>query len=350
MLITNDFNNFFRFEVKGVSMRALSDARLFLITGFVLFITLFATLGVASAAETVDRIVAIVNEDIIRLKELDAAFEPVARQIYAENYEPEKEQKVLYEKRIEVLNQLIEETLADQVIQQKGITVSSTEIDNAIEQIKSRNYYTDEDLQRYLSMSGMDMEAYRDEIRQQILRSKLMNQEVKSSIVITESDIREYYESHAEKYKPKPTYRLKNIFVSHGEASDDDGRPQARQKIEDAMAALNNSHAFEDVAEEYSEAGNATDGGELGNFEISDLQEEIQPVIQKLAPGEFSSIVETDRGFQIFYLQEIVTPSDKSFDSVAGEIRNILYEQAVEKKFDDWMDTLRSESHIKIIR
>jgi len=331
-------------------MQALSRARFFIITGFVLFATLFATFGGVSAAETVDRIVAVVNEDIIRLKELDAAFEPVARQIYAENYAPAKEQKILYEKRIELLNQLIEETLADQVIRQKGIAVSSAEIDNAIEQIKSRNYYTDEDLQRYLSMSGMDMEAYRNEIRQQILRSKLLNREVKSSIVITESEIREYYENHAEKYKPKPKYHLKNIFVSHGGASGNDGSPQARQKIENAMAALNNNQAFEDVAREYSEAGNAPDGGELGNFEISDLQEEIQAEIQKLAPGEFSSIVQTERGFQIFYLQEIVAPSDKSFDSVSGEIRNILYEQAVESKFDDWMDTLRSESHIKIIR
>ena len=331
-------------------MQASSPIRRFFIVGFVLFITCFTVTASVLATETIDRIVAIVNEDIIRLKELNNAFDPVAQQIYAKNYPETKEQALLYEKRIEVLNQLIEEVLADQVIKQKGITVSPEEIDNAIEQIKSMNYYTDEDLRRYLAMSGIDMETYREEIRQQILRSKLVNREVKSSIVITDTDIREYYENHPETYQGKSHYHLKNIFVSYGADGDEATRKQGRQKIEEAMAELNSDKAFEDIARQYSEAGNASEGGELGSFALSDLQEDLQPVIENLSSGEISGIVETEQGFQIFYLKEIITPQGKSLDSVAEDIRNILYDKAVDEKFNEWIDKLRTESHIKIIR
>ncbi|MFP4225385.1 MAG: SurA N-terminal domain-containing protein [Desulfobacterales bacterium] len=331
-------------------MQALSPVRPFFIISFILLTMNFAASATVSAAETVDRIVAIVNEDIIRLKELNEAFEPLAEQVYAKDYAESKEQEILYEKRMEVLNQLIDEALADQVIQEKDITVSSQEIDNAIEQIKSMNHSTDEQLQQYLNMNGMDMAAYREKIRQQILRSKLVDREVKSSIVITESDIREYYENHPEKYKGKPAYHLKNIFVSYEGDKSGSAPAPGREKISDAMAAINEGQAFEEVARTYSEASNASDGGDLGNFALSDLQTDLQPVIKDLEPGQASPVVETERGFQIFYLADIVHPGDKPFEEVAGEIRNLLYEQAVDRKFNEWLDSLRAESDIKIIR
>jgi peptidyl-prolyl cis-trans isomerase SurA len=331
-------------------MQAPTPVRPLFIISFILLTINFVAPATVSAAETVDRIVAIVNEDIIRLKELNAAFKPLSEQIYAKDYAESKEQEVLYEKRIEVLNQLIDEALADQVIEQKGITVSSEEIDNAIEQIKSMNYYTDEALRRYLNMNGMDMAAYREQIRQQILRSKLVNREVKSSIVITESDIREYYENHPDKYKGKPQYHLKNIFVAYGDDPSGDERAKAREKISDAMAAIDEGRAFEEVARQYSEAANAPDGGELGNFALSDLQADLQPVVKELEPGQASSVVETERGFQIFYVAEVINSADKPLEEVSEDIRNILYEQAVDRKFNEWLDSLRAESHIKIIR
>lgn len=331
-------------------MQGSSYIRLFFIAGFVLFVIHFASVGGVSATETVDRIVAIVNDDIIRLKELDAAFKPVAQEVYSKNYSQSKEEKILFEKRIEVLNQLIDETLIDQVIQKKGISVSTAEIDNAIEQIKSRNYYTDEDLRGYLRMNGMDMETYRNKIRKQILRSKLMNREVKSSIVITDSEIRDYYESHTEKYKGESKYHLKNIFIPYAEDASTPSKSQGRKRIDDAMAELNNGQAFESVAKKYSESENASEGGELGTFALNDLQEDLQPVIKNLSPGETSSIIETEKGFQIFYLQEIEKAPDKPLDAVADDIRKVLYEQAVNEKFDEWLESFRKDAHIKITR
>jgi len=331
-------------------MQASFSCRRYFGAGFVLFILCLQTIGGVSATETVDRVVAVVNEDIIRLKELNVAFQPVAQEVYAKNYGDSKEQEILYEKRTEVLNRLIEETLVDQAVQKRGISVSSAEIDNALENIKSMNSFTDDDLRGYLSMNGMDMETYRNEIRQQILRSKLVNREVKANIVITDEEIRDYYESHPEKYEKKPKYHLKNIYVPHAEDAGAPAGRTGRDKISEAMAELNKGRAFESVAREYSESGNASNGGDLGSFVLNDLRKDLKPVIKALQAGETSSIVETEQGFQIFYLKEIVKAPAKPFDAVADDIRSILYEQAVDEKFDEFLSSLRNASHIEITR
>ncbi len=302
-----------------------------------------------SFTETVDRIVAIVNDDVIRLKEFEAAFAPVEKQIRSQNLPAAKTRGLIEKQRKALLNQLIQRTLADQVIEREGISVSKAEVDGAIEQVKSMNGYTDEMLLRSLSMNGVDMKTYREEIRRQILQSKLVNRKVKSNVVITDEDIREYHEAHPKMGHSETKYHLKNIFMACGDSVDAADRKEIRQRMEKALNELNDGRSFEAVARKYSEGSNASDGGELGTFSLNDLQQKLREVIQNLDPGEISGIVETDQGFQIFYVSEIVKPTDKALESVYDEIRKQLYEQAVNEKFQEWIEGLRQDSHIKII-
>ncbi len=315
----------------------------------VLFCLVMASVPAVSAAETVDRIVAIVNDDIIRLKELEAAVNSGAEQMRAGGSPAGSLTEDVQGRRDEILNFLINRTLADQVTEEEGISVSRAEIDQAIERVRSMNDLTEEELRRSLQMNGMDMETYREEIRRQILQSKLVNRKVKSRIVITDADIREYYENHPEKYREKVKYRLKNIFMAADDSSGGKNREKIRQRMTEAMTELENGKPFEAVAEKYSEASNASKGGELGAFFLDDLQKELRSVIKNLSPGEISPIVETEQGLQIFFLEEMVKPPGESLEAVSGEIRSLLYDQAVDKKFQEWIENLRKDAHIKII-
>ena len=167
--------------------------------------------GFAISAEVVDRIVAIVNDDIVRLVELDKAASTFEQQVRSMKYLPDRENAEIYKIRLEVLNNLIDEKLADQEIRNAGIFVDQREIDNAIEQVKAMNYYSDEDLRKALTASGVSMDEYRDEINHQILRNKLVNIKVKSKIIITETDIQTYYDNHPEKYASKKKFKLRMI-------------------------------------------------------------------------------------------------------------------------------------------
>jgi len=300
--------------------------------------------------ETVDRVIAVVNDDIIRLQELKEALAPIIEQIRARDFSPAKTRELIEQKRDEVLNSLIQRTLADQVIEREGITVSDAEVDAAIERVKQMNNSTDEELRRSLRMNGMDMKTYRKELRRQILQSKLVNRKVKSNIVITDADIREYYEKHNETASDQKQYHLKNIFMACSAPRDPDRCLKARQKMRQALDELESGRSFESVARKYSEGSNASDGGDLGAFSLDDLQKKLQPVIQNLSPGEASGLVETDQGLQIFYLAEISSPSKQRVAARSEKIRKKLYQEAVDAKFQEWIKELREASHIQIIQ
>ncbi|MBA2881687.1 peptidyl-prolyl cis-trans isomerase SurA [Desulfosalsimonas propionicica] len=299
-------------------------------------------------SEVVDRIVAVVNDDIIRLREVERQLEPVRQQLASRNLSEEQMREQLYEARMQLIDELINETLADQQIEQAGIQVGKAEVDAAIEQVKQRNYYTDEQLRQALEMQGMSMEQYRGELRRQILRSRLVNRKVKSSIVITDEDIDRYYKENPEKYGGKPRYKIRNILLAGTDKDSDD--PEIRRRIKKIREQLDEGVSFGTLAEKYSQGPNADEGGELGEFAVHDLARDLRPVIGDLNEGEVSDGVETRQGIQIFYVEKIIEAPSEPLASVAAEIEEKLYNEQVNKKYRAWLESLRENAHIRIFR
>jgi peptidyl-prolyl cis-trans isomerase SurA len=311
---------------------------------------LFCAAGVASA-EVVDRIVAVVNDDIIRLRELDRAAFPLENQIREKGFPLPKEGEEIYKIRTEVLNNLIDEKLADQEIRNSGIFVEDNEVDSAIEQIKAMNYYSDEDLRMALTANDVNMADYREELKRQILRNKLVNIKIKSKIIVTPSDIAAFYEKNADKYAPKRKYMLRNIMIAPPEPMASGSSSDSVYKtMADVRRQLSDGAAFEDLARKYSQGVNAADGGRLGLFSIDELAENIGTAIKDLQPGEFSEVTETEQGLQIFYVEKIEEIGGQALNEVSDEIRQSLYEETVNEKFQSWINHLREDAHIKIIR
>jgi peptidyl-prolyl cis-trans isomerase SurA len=300
------------------------------------------------AAVLVDRIVAVVNDEIIRLAELNEQFSPIEQKIRSEGHLPGKEEELIYQKRMEVLNDMIDEKLADQQISEAGIMVGQSEIDHAVEQIKAVNLYTDEELRQALALSGMDMERYREEIRKQILRNKLVNLKVTSSIIITQSDIDAYMDAHPEIYGPRKQYQLRNIMMSRDTGADAQNRQSVYERMNAVLELLEAGQLFAEVAERYSEGRNAVEGGLLGSFTLNDLEDNIADALSQLEPGQFTPVIETGYGYQIFYVEEIIDASPKTADESTSEIRRKLYEQQVNERFQSWVEKLRQDAHIKI--
>lgn len=314
----------------------------------VCLLVIFGT-GITQARQVVDRIVAVVNNDVIRLRELNQNIAQAREQIESQNMSAEKMREELYQARMQVLDQMIEDTLADQKIEEAGIKVSESQVDAAIENIKARNNYTEEDLRRALQMRGMTIEEYRREIRRQLLRSRLVNRKIKSNIVITNEDIRDYYEAHPEKYGAVVEYRLRNILMNT-ESGLAVSEEETRKRMESVLEKLEQGASFEKLARRYSEAPNASDGGALGKFGLEDLSDKIREAVSRLEEGQYSGIVETGRGLQIFYVEDIVKTEPKSLESVSDKIHDKLYEQRVNEKYEAWIKSLRDDAHIRIIR
>jgi len=303
----------------------------------------------AQETELIDRIVAVVNSDIITLYDLNRAFKPYEENIKALQYAPEKERETLFQVRKDLLDQLIDSKLADQEIERAQITVDEGDIDRTIERMKEARSLTDEQLRDGLASQGMTMEEYRQEIKEQILRTKLVNREVKSKIVITKEDIKAYYDSHQDQYAGEKKYYLFNIFVRLSPGAGTSEREDAMRQLADAMAKLNQGLSFEDLVNQLKNSSSRVQGTDLGLFRLEELSEQLRGAVAKLKAGEFSKILDTDFGLQIIYVQKIQEILTKSLDEIESEIEEILYNESVDNRYQDWLDELRKRSLIKII-
>ncbi len=304
----------------------------------------------AHGKEVVDRIVAVVNDDIIMLSELEKAIIPYKEQIISRDLEEKEAAGLLFNVRQKMLDKLIGEKLTDQEIERLKLSVSEKEIDEAIEQIKKANYLTDESLREALKTDGLTMIDYRKEIKAQILRPRLINYEVKSKVIVTDEDIEAYYRSHPERYGGATMqYHLRAIMMSVEDSAGPDVKERKRKAIEAVHQRLEKGESFTAIAGEVSDSVLSADGGKLGAFKLEDLSPLYQQSLKGIKEGGHTGILETPSGYQILYVEKIAEEPGKSLKEVSEEISGKLYEETVSEKFNTWLEGLRKKSDIRII-
>jgi peptidyl-prolyl cis-trans isomerase SurA len=308
---------------------------------FVIGLLILCLTQVASA-ELVDRILAVVNNDIVTLSEFNKTYAKLAMQIRASNYAPEQQRELLTNLNTQVLDTLIKEALTEQQAKTFQIEIDDKEIDHAINDIKERHNYTEDEFEQILQMQGSSIKEYREHIRKQKLQSQLVGIMVQSKVVITDEDIKAYYDSHLEEYQSKTTYHLRTIIKR--QISD-----QTRDEINEALEAFNSGRSFEELAKQYSEPPFNENGGLLGSYTLDQLSSQIQDAIKVLQIGESSLVLETGQGLQILYVENITQEGGKTLESASTDIKKLLYQTKMEQRYHAWMDDLKKKSHIKII-
>jgi len=304
----------------------------------------------------VDRVVAVVNNDVITLSELENTGREFFTRIKAKAPAAEVD-SALEKAREEVLSSLIDKTIVRQQAEHLSITVSEEEIDAAIDQILARNNATIEDFRKELAAMDVPEQEYRDNIGEQILQSKLINYEVRSRIVITEDDIKEYYQKEYTQEKGESGYHLLQMGFTWRnmislEKAGFDTKEEAREKAEEVRARVLAGESFKGLAQSLSNLPSAADGGDIGNFKRDEMAAYMKDAISSIKPGEISPIVETGNAFQFFKLLS-VNEGDiivkAPYESVREEIRDILYRQEMEEQYNIWVKSLREEAYIKIL-
>lgn len=303
----------------------------------------------AGAAEIVDRIVAIVNNEVISLYELDQTVAPYIQKVKESQYPPDVERQVLFEIRSQVLNELINQKLTDQELKQQNISVSENEVDNTIERLKESRQITDEELRKFLEDEGITYDEYRKQTKRQILRARLVNLEVRSKIVITEQDIKDYYNQHIAEYGGEKKYKLSNIFIRVSPVATEYERNSARNVMESILAELEAGKPFDTLKNIEIDSSQRIEGGDLGEFSLEDLSSHLREIIEKLNTGEFTPVLQEPFGYQIVYVEKKIESVGKSLTEATNEIEDKLFNQIVDQRYQSWLQSLRDRSHIKII-
>ena len=170
---------------------------------YIILTLLFITDVSPGKSEIIDSIVAVVNEDVITLSDVKA--------------------------RKKIIDQLIENKLLTQQAAALNISVTEPEIDRARKQILQRNNFTDQDFKDELQKMGLSQEQYRETLRQQILRSKLINYEIRAKIVITDQEIEKYFEQKYSKQAKAESYYVLQLGISWADTTQPAKIPTANQ-------------------------------------------------------------------------------------------------------------------------
>jgi len=289
--------------------------------------------GQSLHAEVVDRIVAVVNQSVITLSELEAAATAMTREGGPIAATPP---------RSTVLDRLIERKLVEQASTNAGITVSEQEVDAAIEDVLARNRVSREQLMTALADSGITYKEYRERLKTDIGQVKFTSRQFRSKAAITESDIKSYYHQNREKFHGPASYRLAMISIDERE------RASAEKAASALYARLQKGEDFGEVARRFSGGPNAAEGGDLGFLRESELDRSIKAVVERLAVGEFSPVITTFAGLSIIRLLDKKVGKVQPFDEVKESIHEILFQRIVDERYRAWLETVKKSSHIDI--
>jgi peptidyl-prolyl cis-trans isomerase SurA len=307
---------------------------------------LFIGLGLWSAAagtgaELVERIVAVVNEDIIMLSELEQANEAYAQRIRSMGYDADRQQALLARARQDVLDQLVNQKLTDQQIKRYNLSVSEKDVDKAIERILSSQSIGTDQLNAWLAREAMTLEAYREQVKTQLLRSKLLNYQVKSKIVVTREEVESYYRLNIAKYGGDIQYHLRTYLARVPADAPAEIKRAAQERMQSVHQALKAGKSPEQ---------DGVENLDLGWFSPKGLSAQIRDLIKDLQPNQFTDVLAMEQGFQIIRVDAVETsPAGKSLEQASAEIEEDLYKSKLDEKFTAWLKDLRQNSHIKII-
>ncbi len=325
---------------------------------FLLLLCMLVFRPLTSAAELVDRVVAVVNDDVITLSELEKEGEPIYRDLAARTPSASLAD-TLQKAREHVLDQLIEKRLVAQKAKAANLSVSDAEVDAAFEQMLSQNKVGKEDFLARLKNEGITESAYKENLRGQILQGKLLNTDVRSKVVVTEEEILDYYDTHYTSQVSGDGYYLLQIGFSWIDPQNPNAPPEvlrvnklsAKEEAEKILAkARDGDEDFKDLARKYSTMPSAADGGDIGVFQLDEMAAEMREAVQSLKPGEISEIIETPEGYQFF---KLINSEDGSIvvktplAEVKEQIRSSLYEERLKEAYGTWMEELKNQAYIQ---
>ena len=285
---------------------------------------------ISNARQQVDRVVLVVNEEIMTLTEF--------------MNEAEKNGINMEEAGMEYkfLEQMIDKTIVEQEAKQAGITVTDEELDFTLKEIKSRYNLKEEEMEKALAKQNMTEENFREQWRFQILTQKLMESKVKGNIAVTDQEIKEYYqETYGDYDEDVSEIRIAHILILN------EG-PDALQKATKIADEAKAGGDFPKLAKEYSQdTMSAQNGGDLGYFKKGDLVESLEFAVQDVQINEVVGPVESPGGYHII---KVLDKKDSKIgipQSYSNEIRNTIYNQKAEDMLKNYLKEIKETAYIE---
>jgi peptidyl-prolyl cis-trans isomerase SurA len=293
----------------------------------------------------VDRIVAVVNNQVITWNELNTRTDQIIRQLQKQGI-PLMDRSILLK---QVLDKMILDDTEMQYAKDTGISLDDAQLDLAVSQIAQDNKMSLAQFQEKVRQDGIPWDKFREDIRQEIILARLRDREVNSRITVTPAEVEGQLKLEDKTTAITPTeYELAHILVEIPNSPTEAQVNEKQQKIEQALKLIQGGKSFTEVATLYSEAPDALKGGELG-WKTSDVLPELfAQTVKTMKPGEVSGILRSSSGFHIIKLLNERDGQTTGHTNEQYHLRQILINinpddpaNAAEKKINNLYELLK---------
>jgi peptidyl-prolyl cis-trans isomerase SurA len=302
----------------------------------VLLVCLAAIAVVAPRAEQINKIAAVVNGEMITFFDVQAQATPELMRLGLDRNNP-SQQEAVRKVHLQVLESMITDILMTQEAERWKITVQDSEVDNELRKYVQRSQLSQQEFERQLVQQGLSMDVMRDRVRKGILRHRLLALMIARKIVITQEDVKKYYDAHKSQFVTDRTVRLGLIiFAPTADAEGLAAKVRAGQTT------------FEQLAATDSIGPNHTSGGDIGTLKWTDLAPSWKEALDGLKAGEVSKVMQVEGRKAMLKLIEVSAGRSQSVEEATPEIENVLREPKMQERFVEYTKQLRDKAVIDI--
>ncbi len=301
-----------------------------------------------SGGVVIDEVIARVNDDIITRFELQRAAIPFLMQ---EGEDPSalddpQRREEIYQR---VLQDMVDRKLLVEKAREMDLSIKDQQVQQWLKYTRQQRGLSAQQFRQAIEQYGISFEAYRNLIRQNLLKYRLVKVQLGSQISISNEEVDEAYREQFGSAEGVVTKRKISHILVQPESQSEEDLQQARATAEKALARLKKGKSFEKLAENYSDGPSAKRGGFLGTFAPGELNPDFESAIENIEAGEHTDVVQTQHGFHIIRVDEIVKQQQSNVQRRKKQIRQQLRQQAIEDQLDNYVKTLREQSFVEVM-
>jgi len=283
----------------------------------------------------VDRIVAVVNDDVITLTELREQV--LYYKVEAHGEEVPDDERLARQ----LLDRLIESRLQLQEAEREKVTVDEAEVtEEIVSRMKKLELSTVQEFEDAVKKQGLTLDQIKKRLREQLMVAKVIRRKVSFRVSVTEQEVDHYLQENREKLETGLTYHARHILVVPEGERTDAGWATARETAAAVFARLKAGADFAEVAKE--------DGGDLGTLKKGELADEIESQILRLAPGQVSEPFRTGLGYHIVKLESRETLEGEGLTRLRQQVRDVLFREKYQARLEAWLGEIKKRAIIEV--
>lgn len=301
----------------------------------------------AAQARIIDRVVAVVNDQVVTLSELEDLIAPILRQIETLDDPVLREQQ-----RNKQLRRGLDDLIGQKLVGQEGIrrriSVRGDEVQAHLERVKASQGWDEEKLRIYLTSQGLNLAEFRKQVREQLLRQKVIRTAIGARIRVGDAELRDYYRSKLTKANADYEVEAAHIALPVPAKATAAEEAAVRQQANELLARARGGEAFADLARQYSQAPGAENGGTLGAFRRGVIDPTIEKVVFGLDAGAVGGPVRTGYGYHVVKCVAKRKLPPPPFEESKPQLQRELTDKKLQEELAKWIEELKRKAFIEI--